>query len=110
MENVVRAQTVVRGDRDADRAVDPRQLFHDEGVLHVAQAGPTVFLRKENAQQAQLSGLIQELAREFLRLVELHHVRTNLGFGELPHGLAQQLLFLGEFELHDGFPPAVGLR
>ena len=44
--------------------------------------------------------LRQQIHREVLRLVPLHHVRADLRFGELAHRAAKELLLVSRTEIH----------
>ena len=105
--DVVRAERVVRPHRDADGAVDPRQLLHHEGVGDVVEAGPSVLRREQRAQESQGAELRDELGRELLGLVVPRDDGSDLGLGELPGGASSQLLLGRELEVHD--PGARGL-
>src|SRR5205823_5752063 len=61
LEDVVGTQRVVRGDADAHRGVDARQLGDDDDVLDIAQARAAVLLREEDAEEAELAGLPDHL-------------------------------------------------
>ena len=51
--DVVRAEGVVRGDGEADRGVDARDLLDDRRVVHVAEPRAAVLLGEEHAQEAR---------------------------------------------------------
>src|SRR5215213_5489542 len=98
--DVVRAERIVRRDRDADRAVDARQLFDDRRVLDVAHARPAVLFGEDDAGQPQLRQFGPKLYGEVLRLVPLHDVRRDLRFGELAHARLHLLLLFVQLEFH----------
>ena len=99
--DVIGGQAVVGRDRDAHRAVDARQLLDRQDVLHVAEAGATVLLGKQDAQQTHLARLHDDGPREFLRLVPLGDVGGDLFLGKVPDALAQHVLVVGQREFHD---------
>src|SRR6185295_7276239 len=101
LEDVVRAQRVVRGDADAHRGIDARKLRDDDDVFDVAEPGAAVLLRKDDAEEAQLPRLRHHLARELLALVDLVDERVHLAAGELPRGLLNGALLLGERKVHE---------
>ncbi len=69
---------VVGRDAEPDRRVDLGQLADDESVLDVAHAGSAVLLGHEDAQKAELAGLLEELDGEALGLVDLVDDRVDL--------------------------------
>ena len=85
--DVVGAERIVRGDDEADGAVDARELFDGDDVFDVAEAGAAVFLGEDDAQKPELRQLGNELERETRGLVPLHDVRGDFGLGEIAHGL-----------------------
>ncbi len=101
-EDVGGPQAVVRRHRQGHRRVDARELFQAEAVVDGGHPGAAPLLGELNPHQAQLGQLRDECAREFLRLVPLAHEGTDLAFGELADRLPQQLLLVGELEMHGG--------
>ncbi len=85
--DVVGAQRVVGGHADADRRVDLRQLGDHQHVLDVAEPGAAQLLGEEDAEEAELAGLVHHLAREPLALVDLLDDGVDLAAGELARGL-----------------------
>src|SRR5262249_7373822 len=94
------AQAVVRRDRERNRRTDARQLFDADAVVDGRHRGPAVPFVELDARQPERGELRQQIHRELLRLVPLHHVRTDLGFGELAHATAQDLLLIRWAEVH----------
>ena len=101
-EDVRGAEAVVRRDRQRDGRVDARELLQAEAVVDGGHPGAAPLLGELNPHQAQVGQLRDERARKLLRLVPLAHERTDLAFGELADRLPQQLLFVGELEMHGG--------
>src|SRR5947209_17809392 len=82
-EDMVRAERIVRGDRDADRAVNARKLLDDCDVLDVTHPCAAVLFGKDDAHEPLLGEFWLKLHGEVLRLVPLAHVRRDLPSGEL---------------------------
>ena len=59
-----------------------------------------VLLGHDQAEQPQVAHLADQLDREVVVAVPLRDVRRDLGLGELPDHLAEQLVILGQLE-HD---------
>ncbi len=97
---VRRAEAVVRRHRQRDRRIDARELFDADAVVDGRHPGAAVLLGELDAHQAERGELRQQIHRKLLRLVPLHHVRPHLGFRELAHRAAQELLLLGEAKVH----------
>src|SRR5439155_6922411 len=93
-------EAVVRGDRQRHGRVDARQLLDADAVVDARERRAAVVLGKLDAEETERGELRDELAWKMLRLVPLADVRPNLGFGEPAHAPAQQLLVLGEPEVH----------
>ena len=55
--DVIGAKRIVRGDDDADGAIDARKLFDGDNVLDVAESRAAVFLRENHAEQAHVGEL-----------------------------------------------------
>ena len=106
--DVVAAQRVVRRDADADRGVDLGQLGDDDHVLDVAEAGAAVLLGEDDAEEAELARLGDDLAGELLALVDLVDDRIDLAAGELPRGLLDGALLVGQGKIHVSPPRRTG--
>ena len=114
-EDVRGAEAVVRRDRQRDGRVDARELLDADAVVDRRHARAAVLLGVLNAQQAERRQLRHQVGGKVLRLVPLADVRADLGFGELAHRAAQQLLLFGRSEVHElsivarsaQFPPSV---
>src|SRR5262245_23030671 len=98
--NVIRAERIVRGERQADRPVDARDLFDYRGVFHIPHPRAAVLFGKEHAHQPKLAHLCENLARQSLGLVPLHHVRFDLRFGEFTNRTFDLQLLLGQIKSH----------
>ena len=99
-EDVVRAERVVRGYGDADRAVNARKLFDDRDVLDVTHPRAAVLFGEDDAHKALLGELRQQLHEEVLRLVPLAHVRRDLALGEFAHAHLYLPLIFVQLEVH----------
>ncbi len=102
--DVVGAQRVVGGDRDADRRVDLRQLGDHQHVFDVAHAGAAVLLREDDPQEAELAGLLDDVGRKALGLVDLVDDRVDLAQGEIAGGFLHGALVFGERKIHWSAP------
>ena len=91
-----RAERGVGGHRDADRGVDPGQLFDRQHVGERVRAAAPVLLRKRNPHQPQPAKLLDDLVGEALGPVQLLRDRPHLLAGELPHRVAQQPLLVAD--------------
>ena len=98
--DVRRAEAVVRRDRQRDRRIDARELLDADAVVDRRHPRAAVLLRELDAHQPERGQLRQQLDGKVLRLVPLHDVRPDLGFGELADGAPQQLLLVGQTEIH----------
>src|SRR5438045_9518114 len=99
-EDVVRAERIVRGYGDADRAVNARKLLDDCDVLDVTHPRAAVLFGEDDAHEALLGELRRKLRGEVLRLVPLAHVRRDLAFGELAHAHLYLPLIFVQLEVH----------
>src|SRR4029079_2542917 len=95
------AEAVVRGDREGDGRIDARELFDADAVVDRRHAGAAVFLGELNPHQAQRGHLRNQLCGKMLGVVPLADVRLDLSLGELANGLTEELLFVGETEVHE---------
>ncbi len=82
-------------------AQDAGNLLDDDGVGDVIEAGAAFGFGKGHAGEAEFGGLAKGFAGEMSGLVDFASERFYFGFGELAHGFLQELLFFGEFEIHD---------
>ena len=103
-EDVVGTERIVRRHGKADRAVHARELFDDEDIVQVGEAGATVFRRKEDPEHSHVPQFLHDVARELLCLVQLEGAGCYLLLGEPAYRLAGELLLLGQMEFQ-GRPP-----
>jgi UDPglucose 6-dehydrogenase len=87
---------LVDGDDERTRGADPGDLLHDDRVRDPVGAGAAVLLRDVDGQQIGPPELLVHVPRILGRLVDLGRPRGDLVLGELTHGLAQELVLLGE--------------
>ena len=90
----------MRGHRDRDGGVDPRQLLDRDRVRERVGAGAAVLLRDGDAHQPELGHLLDELVREAVFAVELRGNGLDPLGRELAHGAAQELVLVREVEVH----------
>ena len=95
-----RPERGVRGHRDRDRRVDPRQLLDRDRVGERVGAGAAVLLRDRHAHQPELGELRDELVREAVLAVELRGDRRDPLLRELANGRADELVLGREVEVH----------
>ena len=89
----------MRRERDRDRGVDARQLLDDDCVRDRVRARAAVLLGDRHPHQPELGELRDEVVGEALLAVELGRDRSDAVARELAHGLANELLLLGEVEV-----------
>ena len=95
-----RSERGVGRDRDRDGGVDPRQLLDRECVRDRVASRTAVLLRDRQAHQPELRQLGDELVGEARLAVELLGDRRDPFERELAHRAADELLLLGEVEIH----------
>ena len=100
-QDVPRAEPVVRGHGERERAVDPRDLLDADRVARHVHAGAAVLLGDADPEETELRELRHDLLREALFLVPLLGVREDLRAREIADGLAEELVVLGQGEVHD---------
>src|SRR5437773_2025192 len=103
--DVVRAQRVVRPHRDADRGVPATELFDDQRVRDVIEAGAAVLVSHEHPEEAQRPELLHDLVGKRLALVVRRDRVPELTLCELTRDLAKAFLVVGQVEIHRT-PPA----
>ncbi len=104
------AERGVRAERDRDRRIDARELLDHHRVVLSAASRAAVLLRERDPHQVELGELANDLVRECLVPVEVLGDRRDFGPSELAHGVAQELLVCGEFEVHAGTIRSSGVR
>ena len=95
----------VRRHYDSGARARPRYLLDRDYVAHVIRSGATLLLRVGHAHEVHLGQLRQELVRETVVAVEFGRDRRHLGLGELPDRVPDQLLLIGQLEVHVGYLP-----
>ena len=95
---MVATQRIVRRDGQPDRTVHACQLLDDQDVIEVRKTGAAVLGGEENPQHPHPPELFHDVPGEFLGLVEMKRHGGDLVLGELPYGLAGQLLFFTQLE------------
>ena len=94
-------ETVVDRDDPAHRRVGAAELLHHEAVRHRVEPHAAVLLGQRAAEEADVGELRDDPEIHPLRAVPLARVRDDLAVAERARGLADQLLLLGELEVHD---------
>ena len=90
----------MRGDRDRDGRVDPRQLLDRDRVRERVAAASAVLLGDRHPHQPELGELRDELVREAMLPVELLGDGRDLLLREVADRAADELLLLGQVEVH----------
>jgi hypothetical protein len=105
-----------RGDDRDDGAgggVGAADRLDDQPVAEVIEAAAAVGFGDRGAEEADLTQLARQLAVEAFGAVVLADPRDDLPVGELARGLGDQLLLVGEVEVHPCLlcraAPAAGL-
>ena len=83
----------------------PRHFLKRDYVAHVVRPGATHFLGVGHAHQVQGRHLRDNLVGKAVITVDLGRDRRQLGLGELPYRLPDQLLLIGQLEVHVRAPP-----
>ena len=95
-----RPERAVRRDRDRDRRIDSRQLLDRDRVGERVGAAAAVLLGDGHAHQPELRQLRDEVVGKAVLPVELLGDRGDLLLGEVADRAADELLLLGEVEVH----------
>ncbi len=82
--------------RDAHRLVDAAELLDGDDQRHEVGVRPAELLGHDEAEQAEVTHLGDELGREVAVTVPLCDVRRDLRFGEVPHHRAEVLVLLAQ--------------
>ena len=94
------AERGVRAHRDRDAGVHARELLDGQRVGQRVAARAAVLLGERDPHQAEVAELGDDLVREALLAVELLGDRRDLALGEVAHGAPDQLVVVGEVEVH----------
>jgi hypothetical protein len=97
-KDMVRAQRVMRRQREADRTIDRREFLDRQHIVHIAETRAAVLRGKDDAHQAHRAQLANHRRRELARLVPLHHMGCDLARGEAADLRPQALLLVGQNE------------
>ena len=100
--DVVGAERIVRGHDESDGAIDARELLDGDGVFDITESGAAVSFRKDDAEQAEIGQLGQQLRGKLRGFIPFHDVRSDFRLREIAHGALELLLFVGEGEVHAG--------
>lgn len=99
--NVVRAERIVSGDREPDRAANAAKFLDDRDVFDITHAGTAVLFGKNNAEKPELGELGSQFLREMLGLVPFHDMRPDLALGKFTDTVFYLQLLFGEFKVHN---------
>ena len=88
---------------DAGARTHPGNLLDGNDVAHVVRAGAALLLRVRHAHEVHFGQFRQKLMRETVVAVEFGRDRRHLSLGELPDSIPDQLLLIGQLEVHSRF-------
>src|SRR5439155_16712251 len=77
-EQTLAHESVAHRRDDAGACVSPREFLDRDRIAHGVEAGPSVFLRHEDAEEPELAHLLRPRVRELLALVEGAGLRDDL--------------------------------
>src|SRR3954447_369277 len=97
----VAAKRRVRGDDDAERSPDARDLFDGDRVGESIETGAALLLWEGDAQQAHRAKLGDDVGGEATLLLVLVDLADDLALQEIADGSAEQLVLGGQFEIHE---------
>ena len=84
---------------DTERGVGTLQLLAQDREAEVVHPGAAVRLRDRGAQEPELAHPLEDLAMDLALLVPLADVRQDLRLGEVPDGLPDELVLVGQREV-----------
>ena len=87
---------------EADRGRAARDFLLRDDMLEIAEAEPAILLLDRDPVQPELAHLRPQLAREFVRLVDLGGDRRDLVGGEALGRLADRVGHFAEVEIESG--------
>ena len=93
-------ERVVDREDDAHVGADPRDLLDHDRVRHHVHPGAAVLGRHGHAGEAELARRAEEVLRELARLVDDGGPRPHDLFGEGADRVPEELLLLGELQIH----------
>ncbi len=96
----LRPERRVRAQRDRDRRVHAGELLDRDRVGQRVAPAAAVLLRERDPHQPELAELLDDRVREGLRAVQLLRDGSHLPLGEVAHRAADQLVVVGEIEVH----------
>src|SRR6185369_14868391 len=83
-----------------EAALDRPQLLDDVDVVDVAQRRAAVLLGEDDAEEPELTGFLERVDGEVLRLIPLRDMRFDLARGELADHVPNLLLLVSQTEIH----------
>jgi hypothetical protein len=96
---VVEAEGLARPHGHGQGVAHPGDGFIDEQGLHVAEAGPAVFFLKDDAVDADLAQLPEEIRGHPVLLIEILHLWFQPGGCPAPDDFLNHFLLQREFEI-----------
>src|ERR1700730_304660 len=81
---------------------EARDFLDEDRERQVVEPGAAVRVGDQDAEQAELGGLVNQVPRELAVVIDRFGARPDLALGEIPNELANLLLFRAEGEIHYG--------
>ncbi len=100
--NGIAVKRVLHRENHAGGGAAAGNLLDNDAVGDVIKTGTAFRFRKCDAGEAKFGGLLESVAREAARFIELFRERLHFGFGEFAYGLLEEFLFFAEFKVHVG--------
>ena len=94
---------VLDGEDHAGGSADAGKLLDHDGVTCMVEPRPAIGFGNGDTGETERGGLAEIFTWELSGFVDLARAGANFGFCEFAHGLAEQLLVVGEVEVHGGF-------
>ena len=101
LQDVAGAKAVVRRYAEAYAAADPRHFNNGGDVFEITEASSSVLFWNEHTQHAgRTEMLLEEIDRQMLLFIPIHHMRAQFPFAQITYGLRDHRLVLGGSEFH----------
>ena len=98
--NGITAQGGMRADNDRCCSAGLGNFLYADGVCQIIAARAAIFFGKRDAQHSQLGQLGDRFFGKAFLFVQFGSQRLDLILGELPIHFAEQLVLLGQLEIH----------
>ena len=102
LEERQRVQADVDALDDTERGVGTLELLAQDREADVVHPAAAVRLRDRGAQEPELAHPCEQLAVDLTRRVPVADVRQDLGLGERPRAVADELVLVGQREVDHG--------